>query len=302
MVWNMKTTLTILTTFAVLFLFISIFTTNNVSSQLSEKALPDTKNGLKMEYGQGYDKGCDFEGKCFMALYSGIRNVFENNTWKRTEDAISLKDKGWDIVYLDNDPRYKIDVIDFNATTIEFEVSVTDPKDLNKDIPVKFLKYNEDFNYTNFNEKNLDSEPTFKDTYYEDSRIEKSFSDIDSKEYININSFDLGTIIEFGENSTTIMLQEPGTENLEDLYVLEQYPDNNYGGPAQNTMGAGVSSSSDEIQTFIKFNLSTLPPDSLISDSVLAFYFNNETYESGDNPNISIYEVENQTIQQPRPL
>lgn len=56
-------------------------------------------------------------------LSSNIKNVYEDNQWKKVENAKSLKDKGFNIIYLEDDGIHKIEVIDFNYTSIQFNFS-----------------------------------------------------------------------------------------------------------------------------------------------------------------------------------
>ena len=59
------------------------------------------KENSTITYTSSTDTSC-INGKCNLILYSGIRNVYEDNKWKRVEDARSLKGKGFEIVYLGN--------------------------------------------------------------------------------------------------------------------------------------------------------------------------------------------------------
>ena len=65
---------------------------------------------------------CNDNGKCTLTLYSGVRYAYEDEIWKEVEKARSLKD-AWDVVYLEDDGDHKIDVLDYNYTSIALDFS-----------------------------------------------------------------------------------------------------------------------------------------------------------------------------------
>jgi hypothetical protein len=83
-------------------------------------------NSLDVSKGQIYTKISDTfindDGSRTTIIYSGnIRNVFENGSWKRREDAESLNNYfSWGVNY---DENYPLEIIDFNWTTIIINIS-----------------------------------------------------------------------------------------------------------------------------------------------------------------------------------
>ena len=215
------------------------------------------------------DKVCN-ELVCTQILYSGIRNVYEDDTWKRVENARSLKDKGFNVVYLEEDKDYPLEVIDFNSTSISLDLKhwslFNDPVDL------KIWKPNEESIISNFKgtyEKILDKDEVF------------NIFDFGSKAVVyNIK---IGDIIEFGPNSTIILLQEADTENLDDSHVSKSSPNTNYG---SNDGIEILSSGALNNRLYIKFNISVLNPTHKVVIANLSLY----TSDSLDI-DLSVYRV-----------
>jgi hypothetical protein len=180
-------------------------------------------------------------GKCWIALYSGIRFVYEDYKWKRVEDARSLKDRGFEVVYLEKDGEHDIEVEDFNYTDIKFKVSAK----IAKDAPFKI---------DSIEKKVVKIKDPFKK-----EEISFKLDDVFSHTYT------------FGEHSTTIKLQTADTENLEDTYVDSGYADINYG--SANNLDALSSQ-----WIYIKFNLTKVPSGQTINSANLSLYDYSTTY------------------------
>ena len=58
------------------------------------------------------------DGVCNLVAYSGIRNVYEDETWKKIENARSLKGSGIECV-VDSDGINLVECVDWNMTHIE---------------------------------------------------------------------------------------------------------------------------------------------------------------------------------------
>jgi len=111
----------------------------------------------------------------------------------------------------------------------------------------------------------------YKIKIYEEGNKSKIKLDKDKKTLdiveLNINFSDE---IHIGENSTTVMLQDANTENLDDNYVNEQYPTYNYPGDSDLVgirsyyFGGGRNE-----RAFIKFNISSIPVDMVIKEALL---------------------------------
>lgn len=155
------------------------------------------------------------DGKHNLILYSGTRFVYEDNEWKKIEEARSLKGV-WTVVK-EEDPDFPVDVIDFNYTSIILDLSVSNKK-LNKDIN---LEVYDKFNHS---KKPRDNDGKEKD---KDKKIRIINSDEKRREIIDLSDTAesmLGQEIKWGDNSTTIQLQDPNSENLDDTYVVEGSP------------------------------------------------------------------------------
>jgi len=232
--------------------------------------------------------------KCNKILYSGIRNVYEDNLWKRVEEARSLKNSSIKCV-VNSDGENIVKCLDWNMTSIKLEFSFKSPSIFSKQIPIRIYSYNK----SNLSNLILKSE------------IKESFNLIDNKKEKILNNFKYGDIVHFGEKSTTIKLQDANTENLDDDYISEGAPNSNFG----SSTVLHTRSTSLDYQSYIKFNISSLPSDSEIEDSFLYFYFyfyngttiivkayecNNHTWDEGTitwntKPSISNY-LDNKTI------
>lgn len=197
-------------------------------SQMAEESI-DSK--ITSEYSPSRETHCD-NGKCSTTLYSGIRKVYQNDTWINIEDSNRSLKEYFDIVYLEDDPNLEIVVKDFTYTSIEFDFKVKNSTELNKGIPVK----------VSGEEK---TQLTFND-----------LSDVKNYKYElakgdNVVSHNYT----FGSASTTIQLQDADSENLEDVSGFT-------GGP----QGALLNT-----KTWIKFNTSSIPAGQIIDSSQLCF-------------------------------
>ncbi|MCD4759279.1 DNRLRE domain-containing protein [archaeon] len=214
----------------------------------------------KVEYTPSTETHCN-ENLCTETIYSGVRNVYEEGQWKKIEEANSLKGI-WNII-IDEDPDFPVDVIDFNYSTITLDLSVSDNK-LNEEVDLKV--YNK-YNKTQKPKNDLGREIN------KDKKIKIQISNEKIREIIDLSDTSesiLGQEIKWGGASTTIQLQEPDTENLDDGYVIESYP-------TQNTGNMGYMSTAniygDEYHSYLKFNLSSLPENNAwVGDATMYFY------------------------------
>ncbi|MEK6917836.1 MAG: S8 family serine peptidase [Nanoarchaeota archaeon] len=198
---------------------------------------------------------------CTTTLYSGIRNVFEDGEWKKIEDARSLKNKNFEIKYLDSDDDYKLNVLDFNYTSIQFELEISNNK-LNQNIPIRLWEVND---------SKLSNENIVKNSYkdYSDIKINNNVKQSSAKKVYTSN-FGLGKILEIGGNSTTITLQDADTENLNDVYTSYNSPDTNYDGDYLSLLQYSHSFARD---SWIMFNLSSLQSGNEILDAVFSWMY-----------------------------
>lgn len=230
--------------------------------------------GIKdKSYTRTTETNCNDNGKCWTALYSGIKYVYEDNKWKNVEEARSLKDKGFKVHFIENDTEFPIEVIDFNYTSITVKLKVVDFKD---NIPVRIWKHNSElerrFLQDILNGKKI-SKGLAKD--YKDTHKRINF-ELLSQEETRTYDFSMDSILEFGYNSTTIQLQDANTENLEDITVsYGSFPNFKYG-------------------IMVKFNMSSIVSGSSIDASSFNVYLFNSAGGLTDT-DLNIYRVASQT-------
>ena len=105
-----------------LFIFVGLFLISLVSATT--------------EYTPSSDTICN-DGVCTKTLYSGVRNVYEDNQWKKVEEARSLKDKGFNVIMLEDDKEFPVEVVDFNYTSIKVKLNPKGIKVFNENIPLR---------------------------------------------------------------------------------------------------------------------------------------------------------------------
>lgn len=177
---------------------------------------------------------------CTKTLYSGIQNVYEDGVWKDVQDARSLKGSGVECV-IDSDEKHYVECLDWNYTHKVLKLSIDNNKEVGKDIPLKSFR------------------PTLNEQTGKDELIkvkEQSYR-FNSLQENNVLIYESGykDVIHFGENSTTITLQDNETENLLDGEVQEGSPSANCG--AYTSMETNVQSNYDE-HSYITFNISSI--------------------------------------------
>ena len=206
------------------------------------------------------------DGTYTKILYSGIRNVFEDGKWKRVEDARSLKDKGFKILYLEIDPDLIIEIIDFNYSAITYKAKVKN-KYVNEDMPIRVFKQNMTFDELKWGQKYPNQKITWKDKVIKQSEKNYKFlSEFD--EVTETVPFGLSYYLEFGKNSTVVILQDVDTENIGDTWTQES--DN----PSYNS-GADTAIKTDrrrDWRAYIKFSLVQIPINVTIHEAYLHMY------------------------------
>jgi len=212
------------------------------------------------------DTNCD-GNVCTKTLYSGVRNVYEDSKWKRVEDAKSLKDSGIECV-INSDGEHIAKCLDWNMTSIKIEASLDSAGILSKDIPIKI--------YSKNNTGGLELK----------KQSDVGFSLFNNKKDLTINA-NYGEIIHFGESSTTIILQDADTENLEDTYKSHGAPDTN----GAEDLRVGLTGG-HQYTSFFKFNLLGL---GIISEQVIASELYFRVYNSEASPDTNLYYASNQS-------
>ncbi len=212
-------------------------------------------------------------GTCTMTLYSGIQNVWEDNQWKDVTKARSLKNKGFDIIYLENDGTHDIVAVDFNYTSIDLMFAFDENNLGEYEYEIEDGKMKTKFKIV------------FNETYEEEVEIEIEEGDI---LYYNYQGNPFDKEFHIGEHSTTIILQDANSENLEDTHSYENTPDT----PEGDNTGLRIRRDAPfRLQPYLKFNISAIPSGVTIikGDLILTTDF---TF-SGSNT-ISVYYVSDQ--------
>ena len=199
---------------------------------------------------------CD-GGICTQTIYSGTQFVFEDNKWKDWKDAKSLKDvPGFEIQFLENDKDYLLEVVDFNANSITVNLNPKGLSIFSKDVPVRIWNVKD--------ETSLQSD--FKNTYDKVIEEEIDFWLLNQEERVTYN-FGIGDILEFGPESTTIVLQTAGSENKDDSYAREDFPTSTQGSSA--IFGVNEDTGEDR-EAAIKFIITSIPSDIEIINATLS--------------------------------
>ena len=119
------------------------------------------------------ETNCDGDGTCTQIIYSGTQFVFEDDIWKNWDEARSLKDKGFEIIFLEDDKEYPLEVLDFNATSITVKLNPKGFSIFTKNVPIRIWTPND-----------LSIKDDFKETYDKVVEEEISFWLLNQKEII----------------------------------------------------------------------------------------------------------------------
>jgi len=221
--------------------------------------IPPAKSQETVNYTPTSETHC-INGKCWTALYSGVRYVYEDNTWKPIEKAKSLKSV-WKKVYLEKDPDFDIDVVEVNYTYLELNLIFNPTNYTIDELKAKYPECGES--------KENDIKCNFKFQVKENicnktgcwkksTKYQYKYQLKDRKLKTDMKfiykGMPLGKEFTFGGNSTTIILREPNTENVDDSYVDSSNPDTTHG--SATTLSVR---SDDTKRIYFKFNISSIP-------------------------------------------
>src|SRR3989344_4799369 len=240
------------------------------------------ETGVYTPYTETHCKG----NKCSISLYSNIKFVYEDNTWKKIENARSLK--GIFEVIKHDDQNFPAEVIDFNFTSIVLSLGSSEER-INSNIPLKV------YNKNNESKKPRDNFGSIKS---KDKEIKIINTQEKHREIIDLADTGESVLwqeIKWGDNSTTIQLKEPDTENLDDSYIRDgaSYSGINYGGDSYLYI-RNYSTSNKNV--LIRFNTSAIPSYSLIEDASLFMYLETNSLDEGEEYNVSTYNLYNSYI------
>lgn len=196
------------------------------------------------------------DGRCNLILYSGIRFVKEDNVWKELWEARSLKDSGIKCI-VESDGIHLAECEDFNYTHRRIKTSINSLSAIDK-TKVPITVYSEEYNFE-----------TEKIEVIEKSKEVYNFELTPNRdEWIKAS---YGDIIKVGDKSTTIMLQESDTENLDDAYVNKNPSDDDDCWGATPVLSIRPQTT-DTSRTYIKFNISAIPSEQSIDSATLYLY------------------------------
>lgn len=243
-------------------------------------------------HGKDFDKYCE-DGVCTLTLYGGTRNVYEDDQWKRIEDARSLKDH-FDINYLSWDPNFPVGVIDFNYTQIKFNLNFTGDKEKYVDYCYIDARNNEKCNFK-LKTKEMVFDPVKQEFEEQETEIEIEYEmDEGQTKFKYEYTYDgnpFGIEFKYGTNSTVLNLVDPNTENLENTYINQYFPTTNYG--TDTNMGVTTANAGDGEQvSLLKWNVSSIPAGSNILTADMNLYAWVNQLDAGESMNISVKEIE----------
>jgi len=261
--------------------------------------------GASTKHTPSTDTTCNFidgENICTKTLYSGIRNVYEDKEWKLVEDARSLKGSGIEVVVLENDKEFPIEVVDYNLTSIRVKLNPDGIKIFNDDIPLRIWKPNQTKakqfaqDITDGKEIVIDGKEIslgvedYKQTMDKVYDNDITFNIFNNEEDITVD-FGVGDVLEFGYNSTTIILQDNETENLGDSYIDKFNPTSNFG-TSETIQLYQEGGGSTKGNGLFKFNITSIPSDVIISDASLYIYiYNNGLDSASETYDISSHHI-----------
>ena len=214
---------------------------------------------------------------CNKILYSGVRFVFEDNRWKKIENAKSLTSV-WS-VDIQEDPDFPVQIIDYNYTAITLNLS-------NKQFRLLAIPLSV-YNRYNKTEKPKGGEGNVKD---KDRSIRVGRNDW---EIVTIDLSDtienlLTQEIKWGDASTIVTVYDNTSTNLGDSYVRSgtSYQNLNFG----NESWLNVRNfSTSNMHAIIKFNLSHLPREAIVENARLYLYLDDNNLGVGESYNVSSY-------------
>lgn len=242
---------------------------------------------------------CDENKLCTLTLYSGTRHVFEDGLWKPVEEARSLMNY-FDVVYLEKEYAFDIEIVDFNYNEIELTTTfIGDPLDYPEFCTYKSsiefkCQFKNNVKWDECTEEGVCTEQTSKfDMKYE----MKNGLIVANNTKFQYKGNTLDKKYTFGGNSTTITLQDPETENLEDTKTNADAPDTNYGDSYYIEVAGYDEFDPDntDSRAYVKFNISSIPADKFLESVELQLWVWANGYDTGDIFKIDVHEYDDDT-------
>ena len=187
-----------------------------------------------------------------------------DNKWKPIEDAKSLKNSTI-MCEVNSDGIHYAECKDWNTTTVTLNLSSKyielSAKERTLGTPIKVW-------IPNSSKEISEMTGDFKNDYYVISEYVKLFKSKDDM-FVEEIPLPLNGIVEIGENSTIIILNETNTGNLGDSYSMSWDPANPEGSVTYVQVQEFTSGNS---RAFIKWNISIVPSGSIITNANLSLY------------------------------
>lgn len=224
------------------------------------------------------------DGICTKTFYSNIQNVIQDDKWVDVDKAVSLKGTDIGVVFIEEDPNYPIEVVDYNASSITVKLNPKGIVWFGEDVPIRVWEPNNTKAYEYESIEKLESvkEKKLNVKFYQevnDKVLDNTLKfSLLNQEIEATYEFGAGKILEFGPNSTTITLQTANSENLEDCNILSGSPTTNTGNNAGVAMGGYTSGIRNGM---VKFNVSSLDGTTILTANV-SLYMQGKYYGAGE--------------------
>ena len=235
-----------------------------------------------LDYTPSSNNQCDSKGECTFVQYSYIRYGIEDDNWKPIEDMRSLLGTGIEVQYIEDDPKYHVDVIDYNMTSITLKLDPAGFSIFSDSIPLKVWAVDESLTADKITgDFKQDAILTKDDSITFDLFKQSETTTLDAK---------FGDIIEFGQNSTTIVLNTTNGAILDDGYVDSASKTSNF----SSGTGASVLISGTNVvnHAYFRFNTSAIPANINIDKANISlFAATNALDTASEGYNVSLYWV-----------
>lgn len=262
-----------------------------------EKEIKNCLPSKGMKYTPVSDIEIKWNGTAYIAyekmygMKNFIENVPEDGCWKKYDKAKSLiVGKGFNVKYIKNDPKYKIDIKDFNSSSFDGDFStVNSEKD--KNIPIEIWKVNKSKKSTELTgDYRIDRIKVENTTVNLKSSLEKK--EIKLNKYEDGLEFEIGDLIVFGPN-TTIVTIEGNETTMGDAHIQISggTGTNGYGGRKDDwTVGCAGDSTLQARYVFKMFDVGGAEGQTLSNCSIKlhVHYMSNSQSEA---QNVSIHDL-----------
>jgi len=247
---------------------------NNASEIiLGEDVFLPTSN----EYGE-IRYGIDYDDYPINATHRqqiiGTRNAFEDNGWKRIENARSLKgNSGFSMKYIKEDGTHLVDVVDFNISFVEFKLNYNRDNLGEYEFELEEGKLKTKFKILEFNDITFEWDET-------EVEIEIEEEDFDGIIY-RYEGNPLNKKFKFGFNSTEVSFDDP----IIDGYLRKESPELGSSQDCLDDSSFEPLTVADTIsyggsrgyktwrgeRAFIRWNVSGIPDGSTIVDTIFQY-------------------------------